>query len=113
MDVSSYSQPLPHKTSRSFVPYIGEEPILIFFEQTDLNKNRVVYINDGRKLCNILEHAYGLEYFIINEKISYLLAVNWYAIEGVGTITCLINELRKSSLSNNRGIRSLMTPKQP
>ena len=29
MDVSSYSQPLPHKTSRSFVPYIDVKPLTI------------------------------------------------------------------------------------
>ena len=61
-----------------------DEPLFVFFDQEGLDRKKVVCIFEGKKLCNILENAYGMEYFISNERMDYLIAVNWYVIEGVG-----------------------------
>lgn len=31
-----------------------------------------------------MEESFGMEYFVSNKTSDYLLAVNWYVIEGVG-----------------------------
>ncbi|WP_201772722.1 hypothetical protein [Endozoicomonas numazuensis] len=81
----------------SYSKKLKDEPLFIFFEQRDVNKNKMACIKNGKKLCSILEQAYGMEYFVTNQNVSFLLAVNWYEIEGIGEITNLINELNKSS----------------
>lgn len=41
---------------------------------------------DGSRLGEILEGYFGLEYFLTNEKMDYMISVNWYEIEGKLTI---------------------------
>lgn len=57
----------------------------IFFDQENHNRSKVVVIDDAKKLGQIMENSYGMEYFVSNEKADYLLAVNWYVIEGEGS----------------------------
>jgi hypothetical protein len=76
---------------------LEDEPVYVFFEQSYSNKNKLILIQDGRELCRIFEHAYGMEYFVTNKEKSYLLAVNWYVIEGAGTAIDLINRLKSKT----------------
>lgn len=75
----------------SYSVHLDDEPIYIFFEQFGNDKNRVIVLNNGRNLGNVLQNAFGMEYFVSNEKQSFLLAVNWYAIEGIGSVDWLRN----------------------
>ncbi len=56
-------------------------------------------IENGRNFCSILKNAYGMEYFISNENANYLVAVNWYVIEGAGSVNPF--DLVKGTLSLN------------
>lgn len=56
-------------------------PARIFFDQDNNNRNRVVELKEGRKLCEALENAYGMEYFVSNPSLDFLISVNWYVIE--------------------------------
>lgn len=68
----------------SYPDFMPDEPTCIFFEQVRENVNCVFILEEGRKLSQILENTYRFEYFQSNEQIEYLLAVNWYVIEGIG-----------------------------
>jgi len=58
--------------------------LLIFFEQTRENVDTIFKLHKGKYFSKILEECSGLEYFITNNTVDYLIAVNWYAIENVG-----------------------------
>lgn len=69
----------------SYMEYLCQESGYVFFEQTtDLYKKTVVKIQDIRALGKILEKEFGMEYFLTNEKMDFLIAVNWYTIEVCG-----------------------------
>ena len=65
---------------------LNEEPVYMFFDQNNINKNDVVLINDGRKVCKIMENTYGMEYFLSNIELDFLITVNWYVLEGSGSV---------------------------
>lgn len=88
----------PHEFSYS--AHLDDGPIYIFFEQFGNDKNRVIVLNNGRNLGNVLENAFGMEYFVSNEKQGFLLAVNWYAIEGIGSVDWMGNLAGGSCTSN-------------
>lgn len=44
----------------------------------------MIAIHSGRRLGEIMENSFGMEYFVTNKDFAYLLAINWYVIEGVG-----------------------------
>ena len=72
----------PHEFS--FSENLRYEPVFLFFDQLGQDRERVVVLQDGKSLGKVLENAFGMEYFVSNETQEYLLAVNWYAIEGAG-----------------------------
>jgi hypothetical protein len=80
----SISIPL-EKYEFTYCKYLKNEPVYLFFDQENHNRQKVVMISEGKKLCSILENSFGMEYFVSNEKIEYLIAVNWYVIEGAGS----------------------------
>lgn len=70
----------------SYMENLCQEKGYIFFEQeNNLYKKTVVKIDDLRKLGKILEKSFGMEYFLSNERLDFLIAVNWYVIEITGT----------------------------
>jgi len=73
--------------------YLTDEPVYVFFEQKGSEFGEVVIIKNGNKLCNILEDSFGMEYFVSNKKGDYLIAVNWYVIEGTGTASDWLRKL--------------------
>ncbi|UMR30235.1 hypothetical protein MJ904_25125 [Massilia sp. MB5] len=68
----------------TYSSHLDAAPVFVFFEQRTADKDRVLVLHDGRSLAKIFENAFGMEYFVSDEKHSYLLAVNWYVIEGTG-----------------------------
>ncbi|MEL1242856.1 hypothetical protein AAEO56_01170 [Flavobacterium sp. DGU11] len=65
----------------SFTKDFEEEPVYLFFEQDEIHKGWIFVLHNGRELCNLLEHCFGMEYFISNKQYQYLISVNWYTIE--------------------------------
>ena len=71
----------------SYMEYLPKGVGLIFFEQKNLlNGKTVVKISDLRLLGKILKESFGMEYFLTNEKINFLIAVNWYVVEAAGIV---------------------------
>ncbi|MBY5969686.1 hypothetical protein [Halomonas denitrificans] len=82
---------LTEKYEFSFSKKLEEKPAFIFFEQNDQQKNLVISIDNARFLSPLMENCYGMEYFVTDQDFSYLIAVNWYAIEFVGECSALLN----------------------
>lgn len=59
---------------------------MIFFEQNRINQHDVVVVENAREISTLIANSHGMEYFISDKAISYLISVNWYAIEYVGDI---------------------------
>jgi hypothetical protein len=55
--------------------------VYIFFEQDYYNKNQIFVLKEGKYFSKLIEECYGMEYFITDEKNSFLISVNWYTIE--------------------------------
>lgn len=53
----------------------------IFFEQNYYNKNQIFILKKGNLFSQLIQECYGMEYFITDEKKSFLISVNWYTIE--------------------------------
>lgn len=70
----------------SYSAYLKAQPIYIFFEQSGNDKNRVIVLENGNSLGKVFANVFGMEYFACDERQTYLLAVNWYVIEGVGAV---------------------------
>lgn len=70
----------------SYSENLDQESGYVFFEQyNSQGKTTVIKIVDVRKLGEIIADSFGMEYFLSNEKIDYLIAVNWYVVEISGT----------------------------
>ena len=69
----------------SYSNYLKDEPVYMFFGQKiSGKKEEVVVIDQAKQVGKIMENSYGMEYFLTNQTYSFLLAVNWYVIEGAG-----------------------------
>ena len=55
----------------------------VFFDQTT-EKYKLIEIPDTRLVCKIIENSFGMEYFLSDREMTYLIAVNWYVIEFSG-----------------------------
>lgn len=78
----------------SFSKYLEQEPALIFFEQSDRKKSKIVLeIENATQVSSLFENAFGMEYFITNRNLDYLIAVNWYGIQVVGTAEEKLSDL--------------------
>ncbi|NEW04638.1 hypothetical protein GK047_01185 [Paenibacillus sp. SYP-B3998] len=69
------------------------EPAYIFFDQEGFDRNTVVVVKDAKLIGSLMENSYGMEYFISNEKLDYLIAVNWYVIEASGSAIEYLSKL--------------------
>lgn len=65
--------------------YAKKKDISFFEQVNNANKRMVVKIENLKLLGKILEKSFGMEYFLTNEKMDFLIAVNWYVIEVSGT----------------------------
>lgn len=74
------------KHESSFSSTIAKTPAMIFFEQNRINQHDVVVVENAREISTLIANSHGMEYFISDKAISYLISVNWYAIEYVGDI---------------------------
>lgn len=84
----------------SYSKYLIQESVYIFFDQENHNRNQVICIDNGQRVCDIMEASFGMEYFMTNHNFSYLIAVNWYVIEGAGIVTEWMTKLGNDT--NNR-----------
>lgn len=57
------------------------DAVYIFFEQDYHNKNQIFILKEGTLFSQLIQECYGMEYFITDEKKSFLISVNWYIIE--------------------------------
>ncbi len=78
----------------SYSNYLKCEPAYIFFDQEGSDRNSVVVVKDATLIGNLMENSYGMEYFVSNKRIDFLIAVNWYVIEGVGTATKFLSKIK-------------------
>lgn len=77
----------------SYSKYLNSEPALIFFDQEGLDRDTVVVVKDAKFVGDLMENSYGMEYFLSNEKLDYLIAVNWYVIEVSESVVPLLTNL--------------------
>lgn len=73
--------------------YLESEPAYIFFDQEGRDRNSVVVVKDAKRIGDLMENSYGMEYFVSNEKVDFLIAVNWYVIEVAGQAIETLNRL--------------------
>lgn len=79
----------------SYMKYLREECGYIFWgQESRQRKKTVVRIKNIRLLGKILENSFGMEYFLTNEKVDFLIAVNWYVIEFTGTAKDYLEKLK-------------------
>ena len=71
---------------------LPDRPAYMFFDQ-EREPNAVVWVESAQKICTIMENAFGMEYFVLDEKGEYLIAVNWYVIEAAGTAREFLSDL--------------------
>lgn len=70
----------------SFSRSMRGDVAFIFFEQNQVNRCDVVRVGDARDISLLIENSHGMEYFISDAGLTYLIAVNWYVIEYVGDV---------------------------
>ena len=63
-----------------------QKPIYLFFDQKGSEKDSVFILRNGRRLGEVLEECFGMEYFVSNKERTFLISVNWYSIEIVGEL---------------------------
>jgi hypothetical protein len=69
----------------TYSQYLKEEPAYVFWGQaSNIAKKSVVKITNAKRLGELFENSYGMEYFVSNKAMNYLIAVNWYTIEIAG-----------------------------
>ncbi|MGL5891167.1 MAG: hypothetical protein ACRC3B_14860 [Bacteroidia bacterium] len=66
--------------------YFDESPVIVFFEQYMENRNKIFVLSNGQQLSDVIGNTGGLEYFISNKEQDFLISVNWYSIEIIGSI---------------------------
>lgn len=81
----------------SYAQHLGPGPAFVFFEQEegDQDRRRVVVVQDGRSLGELFGNTYGMEYFVSDAAMGFLLAVNWYVIEGTGSARTWLLQLQR------------------
>lgn len=90
--VNSHTIPL-EKYEFSYSKHLNSEPAFIFFDQEGLDRDTVVVVKDAKLVGDLMENSYGMEYFLSNEKLDYLIAINWYVIEISDTLLPMITNL--------------------
>ncbi len=70
----------------SFSLSMESVPAFIFFEQNYINECNVVVVDDAKNISSLMGNSHGMEYFISDESLSFLISVNWYVIEYTGDI---------------------------
>lgn len=56
----------------------------LFFDQEGIDKNLVLEVENIQRVGELMEESFGIEYFLSNSDLSFLIAVNWYVIEVSG-----------------------------
>ena len=53
----------------------------LFFDQEGIDRNIVFEVENVQRVGELMEESFGIEYFLSNNNLSFLIAVNWYVIE--------------------------------
>ena len=48
----------------SYPAYLKNEPAYMFFDQENINKEEVIAISEVKRIGEVMEHSYGMEYFL-------------------------------------------------
>ncbi|WP_394213386.1 hypothetical protein [Psychrobacter piscatorii] len=56
----------------------------LFFDQEGVDRNLVLEVENVQRVGELMEESFGIEYFLSNSDLSFLIAVNWYVIEVSG-----------------------------
>lgn len=70
----------------SYSKKLDSEMACMFFEQNFSERNVVLMIENAKLVCHVMENCSGIEYFLSNDRIEYLIAVNWYSVHVAGTV---------------------------
>ncbi len=73
---------------------LEQESVYMFFDQEGMDRQQVVVIQDARLVGKLMENAFGMEYFLSNEQAEFLIAVNWYTMQAVGTAISYLARLK-------------------
>ncbi len=82
----------PHEFTYSEM--LEQEPVYMFFDQEGMDRQQVAVIQDAHIVGKLMENAFGMEYFLSNEQAEFLIAVNWYTIQAVGTAISYLTRLK-------------------
>ena len=77
----------------SYQQRLDAEPAIVFFDDHPWTAEKAIRIANVRNLGRVLEECSGIEYFMSDEAMSYLIAVNWYVIEGTGSVVERLKEI--------------------
>lgn len=56
----------------------------LIFDQEGSDRNLVFEVDNIQKVGELMSESFGIEYFLFDERLSFLIAVNWYVIEVSG-----------------------------
>jgi hypothetical protein len=65
----------------SYSESLKSEPGYLFFEQTGKGFECLLKIDEIRETGKLFYNSFGIEYFLVNENMDYLISVNWYTVQ--------------------------------
>jgi len=68
----------PHEFTYSKL--LDGRPIGVVLDQ-NRHRDGTIQLPDNRRLCDVFNNAYGIEYFAIDMDLRFMFAVNWYVIQ--------------------------------
>ncbi|MBN6075089.1 hypothetical protein HYE60_07510 [Aggregatibacter actinomycetemcomitans] len=81
--------------------FMTSSPLFVIFDQNHKeDKNWVLKVKNGRDFAKLVYENGNLEYFLSDEKNTFLVAVNWYSIEYIGSLFFDKNKLDEFSHNN-------------
>jgi hypothetical protein len=60
---------------------LQQEPGYLFFEQIGLGTKTLLKIENITETCKLFENSFGIEYFLTNKTLDFLISVNWYVLQ--------------------------------
>lgn len=95
LSIGNDSLELPLKKYEfEYSEFLNEERGYIFFGQKNsYSAGEVVEIGNVKKVAELMYNSYGIEYFLTNINLDYLISVNWYVIELTGNLPYSIKKI--------------------
>lgn len=67
----------------------------LIFDQEGSDRNLVFEVDNIQKVGELMSESFGIEYFLFDERLNFLIAVNWYVIEVSGDCEELKSLIKK------------------